>query len=330
MPNLQRRRALLAATLSLSVGLLAAPAVSAQNAATWPEKPLHLIVSTPPGGHLDAVSRLVAPRLAEILGQPVVVENRPGANGNIAGTIASRAEPDGYTFLAASADMVAANPSLYALEFDPVKDFTPITQWVALSMMVVARPDFPANDPASLIAHLKASEQPLSYGTPGVGSGPHIAAEVFQRETGIKLNHVPYKGLAAALTDLIGGHLDLVFDAGVSLPQVRDDKLKILAVVTRERLPEFPNIGTLGEAGVPGFDEDPSFVLLAPTGTPQEIIDRLQVESARILQEAPVQAQLAARNLRAIGNTPEQAQEVLQKEVARQSAVIREAGIRVE
>ncbi|MBP7566081.1 MAG: tripartite tricarboxylate transporter substrate binding protein [Burkholderiaceae bacterium] len=305
------------------------PAVWAQPA--WqPAQPLRLLVSFPTGGHLDVIARLIAPPLAEALGQPVVVENRPGANGNIAGSAAAKAAPDGLTWLATSADAVAVNPFLYRADFDPVKDLVPVTQLVSLSMMVVAAPSFPATDARSLIAHLKASPRPLSYATPGVGSGPHLAAELFQREAGVRLNHVPYKGLAAAITDLLGGHVDLVFDAGVGLPQVREGKLKLVTVVGRERLPEFPGVGTLAEAGVRGFESDATFVLLAPAGTPQAAIARVNAEVARALRTETVEAQLRTRNLRAIANSPAEAARALQADVQRQGRIIREAGIKVE
>jgi tripartite-type tricarboxylate transporter receptor subunit TctC len=219
-----RRRALLAMAVA---GLTAfgAPA-AAQDA--WPSKPIRLIVTFPPGGLLDVVSRMLAPKLSETLGQPVVVENRPGANGNIGGEMAAKSAPDGYTLLATSADMVAVNPYLYKMSFDPARDLDPITQMVKLSMMIVAAPQYPASDAKSLIAHLKAKPG-QSYGTPGTGSAPHLVAENFRMKAGVQINHVPYKGLASALADLMGGQIDLVFDAGVSLPNVRAGKLKLLA-----------------------------------------------------------------------------------------------------
>ncbi len=330
------RRHLLQASLALA-GAQALPSWAQSPAAqlaaapaTWrPAQPVRLLVSFPTGGHLDFIARAVAPQLSQALGQPVVVENRPGANGNVAGAVAARAAPDGLTLLATSADAVAVNPLLYPSDFDPVKDFVPVTQLVSLSMMIVASPGFPASDARSLVAHLQAAPKPLSYATPGIGSGPHLAAEQFQRETGVVLNHVPYKGLAAAIADLVGGHLDLVFDAGVGLPQVREGKLKLLSVIGRERLPEFPAIGTLTEGQIRGFDSDATFVLLAPAGTPAAIVDQLNGLVRAALQGQALQAQLAARNLRAIGNSPAQAAQALQVDIERQGRIIRAAGIRI-
>ena len=322
------RRELLAVAAAAAVG---ARAPLAYGQAAWqPKQPIRVLVSFPTGGHLDFIMRAIAPQMTEALGQPFLVENRPGANGNVAGSMAARAAPDGLTLLAASADTVAVNPHLYRADFDPVKDLEPITQLISLPLMIVAPAGFPASDASSLIAHLKASPRTLSYGTPGIGSSLHLVAEVFQRETGVKLNHVPYKGLAAAITDLQGGHVDLVFDAGVSLPQVREGKFKLLAVVGRRRLEEFPNVGTLTEAGLKGFERDASFVLMAPAGTPTPVIDRINGEVIRAMNSPGVQEQLRARNLRSIVNSPADARRALQAEIEQQGRVIREAGIKIE
>ena len=320
-----RRRALLAMAVA-GLAAFGAPA-AAQDA--WPSKPIRLIVTFPPGGLLDVVSRMLAPKLAETLGQPVVVENRPGANGNIGGEIAAKSAPDGYTLLATSADMVAVNPHLYKMGFDPARELDPITQLVRLSMMIVAAPQYPATDAKSLVAHLKARPG-QSYGTPGNGSAPHLIAETFRMETGAQINHVPYKGLAAALTDLMGGQIDLVFDAGVSLPNVRAGKLKLLAVASKSRLAEFPEVGTLGEAGIGGFDSDTTFVLMAPAGTPKAIVERVNAEVVSLLRSEAFTARLKTMNLAAVANSPDEARANLRADHLRLGEVIRKAGIRIE
>ena len=320
-----RRRALCALAFS-GLALLAGPA-AAQDA--WPNKPVRLIVTFPPGGLLDIVSRMLAPKLSETFGQQFVVENRPGANGNIGGELAAKSEADGYTLLATSADMVAVNPHLYKMSFDPAKDLSPITQLVKLSMMIVAAPGYPANDARSLVEHLKARPG-QSYGTPGNGSAPHLIAETFRLETGTHITHVPYKGLAAALTDLMGGQIDLVFDAGVSLPNVRAGKLKLLAVASKSRLAEFPDVATLGEAGIGGFDSDTTFVMMAPAGTPQAIIDKVNAEVVRQLRSPEFTERLAKMNLAAVANTPAEARANLEADHVRLGKVIREANIRIE
>ncbi len=320
-----RRRALLAMAVA---GLTAfgAPA-AAQDA--WPSKPIRLIVTFPPGGLLDVVSRMLAPKLSETLGQPVVVENRPGANGNIGGEMAAKSAPDGYTLLATSADMVAVNPYLYKMSFDPARDLDPITQMVKLSMMIVAAPQYPASDAKSLIAHLKAKPG-QSYGTPGTGSAPHLVAENFRMKAGVQINHVPYKGLASALADLMGGQIDLVFDAGVSLPNVRAGKLKLLAVAGSARLPEFPDVGTLAEAGLGGFDSDTTFVLMTPAGTPKPIVDRVNAEVVKLLRSDEFATRLRTMNLSAVANSPTEARTNLSDDHFRLGEVIKDAGVKLE
>lgn len=312
----------------LGAGLTAATGtVLAQGA--WPSRPIRLIVTFPPGGLLDVVSRLLATKLADIFGQQVVVENRPGANGNIGGEVAARAAPDGYTLLATSADMVAVNPHLYTMSFDPVKDLEPITQMVRLSMMIVARPQYPAQNAKELVAQLKAKPG-QTYGTPGNGSAPHLIAEAFKGATGVAITHVPYKGLGAALTDLMGGQLDLVFDAGVSLPQVRAGRLKLLAIAGKARLAEFPDVATLAESGIEGVDSDASFVMMAPTGTPKAVIDRVNAEVVKLLRSDEFTERLKPMNLSAVANTTAEARANLQADYRRQGKVIRDAGIKLE
>ncbi len=306
------------------------PVLSVAQQPWQPARPIHVLVSFPTGGHLDFIVRAIAPQLSEALGQPVVVDNRPGANGNVAGALAAKAAPDGLTLLATSADTVAVNPHLYRADFDAVKDLVPIAQLIGLPLMIVARADFPASDAKTLIAHLKSNPKTLGYATPGIGSSLHLVGEVFQREVGVKLNHVPYKGLAPAIADLLGGHVDLVFDAGVGLPQVREGRIKLLTVAARERLPEFPNVGTLREAGLAGFERDASFLLMAPAGTPAPIIERINAEVVRAMRADTIQAQLRARNLRSIANSVPDARRALQDEIEGQARVIREVGIRVE
>jgi tripartite-type tricarboxylate transporter receptor subunit TctC len=320
------RRHLIGALLCASLAAFSG-AATAQDA--WPSKPIRLIVTFPPGGLLDVVSRMLAPKLTETLGQQVVVENRPGANGNIGGELAARSAPDGYTLLATSADMVAVNPYLYKMSFDPAKDLEPITQMVRLSMMIVAGPQYPAQNAKELVAHLK-TRPGQSYGTPGKGSAPHLIGEAFRVETGVQINHVPYKGLAAALTDLMGGQIDLVVDAGVSLPNVRAGKLKLLAVAGKSRLAEFPDVPTLAESGIAGFDSDTTFVMMAPAGTPKPIVDRVNAEVVKLLRSDEFTERLKKMNLGAVANSPAEARANLQADHVRLGKVIREAGIKLE
>lgn len=324
-PTLLRRHALGAL---LCAGLAAFTGAAAAQEA-WPSKPIRLVVTFPPGGLLDVVSRMLAPKLSDALGQQVVVENRPGANGNIGGEVAARSTPDGYTLLATSADMVAVNPHLYKMGFDPAKDLEPITQLVRLSMMIVAQPQYPAGNAKELVAHLK-SKPGQTYGTPGNGSAPHLIGEAFRVETGVKISHVPYKGLALAINDLLGGQIDLVVDAGVSLPHLRTGKLKLLAVAGKSRLAEFPDVPTLAESGIAGFDSDTTFVMMAPAGTPKPIVDRVNAEVVKALRSDEFAARLKTMNLGAVANSPAEARANLQADHVRLGKVIREAGVKLE
>lgn len=315
-------RVLLCAGLSALGGV-----ATAQDA--WPSKPVRLVVTFPTGGLLDVVSRMLAPRLSEAFGQQFVVENRPGANGNIGGEIAAKSAPDGHTLLATSADMVVVNPHLYKMGFDPDRDLVPITQLVRLSMMFVARPEYPARDAKELVAYLR-SRPGQTYGTPGNGSAPHLVGEAFRVETGVQINHVPYKGLAPAISDLLGGQIDLVVDAGVSLPHLRSGKLKLLAVTGRSRLAEFPEVATLAESGIAGFDSDTTFVMMAPAGTPKAIVERVNAEVVRLLRSDEFTARLKTMSVGAVANSPAEARASLRADYVRLGKVIRDAGIRLE
>ena len=308
---------------------LAALAGTAVAQDAWPSRSIRLVVTFPPGGLLDVVSRMLAPKLSDALGQQVVVENRPGANGNIGGEVAARSAPDGYTLLATSADMVVVNPHLYRMGFDPAKDLEPITQLVRLSMMIVAGPQYPARDAKELVAYLK-SKPGQTYGTPGNGSAPHLIGEAFRVETGVQINHVPYKGLAPAISDLLGGQIDLVVDAGVSLPHLRTGKLKLLAVAGKSRLAEFPDVPTLAESGIAGFDSDTTFVMMAPAGTPRAIVERVNAEVVKLLRSDEFTARLKTMNLGAAANSPAEARANLQADYVRLGKVIRAAGIKLE
>lgn len=315
-------RILLCASL-LAVG----GAATAQDA--WPSKPVRLVVTFPPGGLLDVISRMLAPKLSEAFGQQFVVENRPGANGNIGGEFAAKSAADGYTLLATSADMVVVNPHLYKMSFDPARDLVPITQLVRLSMMFVARPEYPARDVKELVASLRAKPG-QTYGTPGNGSAPHLVGEAFRIETGVRINHVPYKGLALAINDLLGGQIDFVIDAGVSLPHLRSGKLKLLAVTGKSRLAEFPEVATLTESGIAGFDSDTTFVMMAPAGTPDAVVARVHAEVVRLLRSDEFTAKLKTLGLGAVANSPAEARANLQADYVRLGKVISDAGIKLE
>ncbi|MBP7567948.1 MAG: tripartite tricarboxylate transporter substrate binding protein [Burkholderiaceae bacterium] len=292
------RRSLLA--LALCAGLV--PAAMAQ---AWPSKPIKLVVNFPPGGAADQLARMVGQPLSEALGQPVVIENRGGAGGNIGGDAVAKSPADGYTLLMSSGGMVSINPYLYArMPFDPAKDIVPVASVARIAVYLVTKPDLPVNNVPEFVAHLKANPGKLSFGSPGNGSSPHLAAEMLKSMTGTFATHVPYRGGGPALQDLLGGQFDFWFDPGVGLPHVRTGKLKLLAVGSPKRSPLFPDVPTLDEAGLKGFDADSYFGLYAPAGTPAEVITRVNTEVNKILANASIKERIVALGGEAAPDTP--------------------------
>lgn len=286
-----QRRALLA--LALAAGAML-PAAQAQTAA-WPSKPVRVIVNFPPGGAADQLARAIGVPLAEALGQPVVVENRGGANGNIGGEAVAKAPNDGYTLLMSSGGMVSVNPHLYPkMSFDPAKDLMPVAAAARVLVFLEVKPTLPVNNVREFLAYLKANPGKLSFGTPGNGSSPHLAAEMMKAQTNTFAVHVPYRGAAPAMQDLLGGQLDFMFDPGIGLQHVKAGKLKLLAVGSAKRSPLFPDVPTLDEAGLKGFDADTWFGFYAPAGTPPAIVNRLNSEINKILGSQAVKDRILA------------------------------------
>lgn len=285
------RRAVLAAAAALSLAA-AAPAAWAQ---AWPAKPIRLVVNFPPGGAADQLARAVGVPLAEALGQPVVVENRAGANGNIGGEVVAKAPADGYTLLMSSGGMVSINPHLYPkMSFDPAKDLVPVAAAARVLVFLEVKPSVPVKDAKEFIAYLKANPGKLSFGSPGNGSSPHLAAEMMKAQTNVFAVHVPYRGAAPAMQDLLGGQLDFMFDPGIGLQHVRAGKLKLLAVGSPKRSPLFPDVPTLEEVGLRGFDADTWFGFYAPAGTPQAVVTRLNAEINKIVSSPAVRERIQA------------------------------------
>lgn len=278
------RRTFGVAAVALLVAALGSVAHSPARADTWPTKPVRLIVNFPAGGAADQIARAISQPLSEALGQPVVIDNRGGAGGNLGGDIAAKAPADGYTLLLSSGGMVSVNPHIYAkMPFDPVKDLIPVAAAARVLVFLEARADMPAKNIQEFMAYLKANPGKLSYGSPGNGSSPHLAGELFKDMAKLYAIHVPYRGAAPALQDLLGGQTDYMFDPGIGLNQVRAGKLKLLAVGSLKRSPLFPNVPTLDEVGLKGFDADTVFGVYAPAGTPPEIVNRLNSEINKIL-----------------------------------------------
>ena len=275
------RRAIGTALLAIAAGPALCLSAAAQS---WPTKPIKIVVNFPPGGAADQIARAIGVPLGEALGQPVVVENRGGANGNLGGEMVAKSPADGYTFLMSSGGMVSVNPHIYArMPFDPAKDLVPVASAARVLVFLVAKPNFPANNIQEFLAYVKANPGRLSYGSAGNGSSPHLAGEMMKSQAGLFAVHVPYRGAAPALQDVLAGQLDFYFDPGIGLGQVRAGKLKLLAVGSMKRSPLFPNVPTLDEAGLKGFDADSVFGFYAPAGTPAEVVNRLNREINRIL-----------------------------------------------
>lgn len=319
-----RRHALLAALLAALV-----PAATLAHGA-FPSKPLRMIVSFPPGGAADQIARAVSQPLQDMLGQPVVVENRAGANGNIAADFVAKQPADGHTLLMSSGGTVSINPHLYAkMPFDPVKDLTPVAAAARVLVFLEVNPArLPVNTVGEFIEHLRKNPGKLTFGSPGNGSSPHLAAEMLKAQAGVFATHIPYRGAAPAMQDLLGGQVDFMFDPGIGLQHVKAGKLKLLAVGSPQRSPQFPDVPTLDEAGLKGFDADTWFGFYAPAGTPEPVVARLNADINRILASPAFQERMAAIGAVPVAMSPQQFARRAQADSERFGALIRQRGIR--
>ena len=264
-------------------------------AETYPAKPIKVIVNFPAGGAADQIARAVTVPLQAALGQPVVVENRGGAGGNIGGEAVAKSPADGYTLLMSSGGMVSVNPHIYPkMPFDPVKDLMPVAAAARVLVFLEVRPTLPVHTVQEFMAYLKANPGKLSFGTPGNGSSPHLAAEMLKAQANVFAVHVPYRGAAPAMQDLLGGQVDFMFDPGIGLQHVRANKLRLLAVGSAKRSPLFPDVPTLEEVGLKGFDADTWFGFYAPAGTPAEVVTRLNREINKVLATPAVKERITA------------------------------------
>jgi tripartite-type tricarboxylate transporter receptor subunit TctC len=311
--------------LLLALALFANP-LFAQN---YPTRPVKLMVGVPPGGPTDTVARAIAPDLSEALGQPVVVENRPGASAVIATDAVAKSAPDGYT-LAFIYITHATNATLMEkLPYDTLRDFAPVSLVGWQSMVLLAHPSFKPNTVQEVIALAKAQPGKVDYGASDSGSAPHLAGELFKMMGGIDLTPVHYKGTAPALTDLLAGHIPLMFVSNVSaLPHVKSGKLKAIAVTGRARAAVAPDIPTVAESGLPGYEVYGWYGVAAPAHTPRPIIDRLQGEIAKIARDPKMKARLAGQGLELVGNTPGEFDAFIRAEVAKWAEVLARAGLK--
>ncbi|HET8698005.1 MAG TPA: tripartite tricarboxylate transporter substrate binding protein [Gammaproteobacteria bacterium] len=319
------------ASLAVIIAAVCIAAYAAGTAAQgYPAKPIRVIVPSGAGGSVDTLARLTAQKLTSSLGQQVIVENRSGSGGVIGSEIAARAAPDGYTLLMAYGSHVI-NPTLYPrLPYDTVKDFVPITQVAVQPLLVNVHPALPVKSVKALIALAKARPGQLLYGSAGAGSGGHLATEIFAMMAGVKMIHVPYKGSAAAMFDVVAGNTQLmILTLITSLPQVRAGKLRAIGISSAKRSPIVPDVPAVAET-IPGYDVEVSYFLLAPAGTPRDIIARLHTEAARALHQPDIVERLARDGARPVGNTPEETARYIDAEIVKWGKAVNASGAKAQ
>lgn len=327
-------------TLALSAALVVAmagpqlaqaQAQASASASAWPTKPIRLVVPYPPGGPTDVLLRIVAGQLAERLGQPVVIDNKPGASGMVGADQVAKAPADGYTLLG-NASIHVINPSLYAKPpYDAIKDFAPISLVAEVPLVLVVSPALGAGTVKDVIALAKAKPGGLAFASSGNAAAPHLAGEAFKHAAGVELLHVPYKGSGPALTDLMGGQVQLMFDSmPSSMPFIQAGKLRALAVTTTRRSTALPQVPTLAEAGLPGFDISTWYGLWAPAGTPREVVARLGSEVAAIVRQPAIRDRLLALGAEPVGNTPEEFAAFNRSELAKWARIVKQSGAKVD
>jgi tripartite-type tricarboxylate transporter receptor subunit TctC len=322
-------RRVAAAALALAA-LVAAAGTAAQ--ATFPSHGARLVVPFPPGGPLDAVGRAIAQKLTEAWGQSVVVDNRPGAGGNIGADLVAKSAPDGYTIVMGALSTHAVNPSLYpSMPYDAVKDFAPITLVAVTPNVLVVNPSLPVNSVQELVAYAKARPGKLSFGSGSNGSAGHLAGELFKVDAGIDMVHIPFKGGAPATQALLAGDTQLMFDnLANAMPQVKAGKLRALAVTTAERSKLAPDLPTMAEAGLKGFDISTWFGLLAPAGTPPDVIARWNADVTRILAAPDMRERLAAQGAESAPTTPAAFGAFIRAELAKYAHIVKASGAKVD
>ena len=324
-------RASFIAALSL-LSLTAAPVLAAETAQQFPSRPMKIIVPYSPGGTTDLLARLVGKYLSDNLKQPVIVENKPGVNGMLGADLVAKAPPDGYTLGIASPGSHAANASLYAkVTYDTIKDFTPVTLAVSAPLLLVAHPSLGVKNVKELIALAKAKPNSISYASGGSGSSQHLAMEQFNAAAGLQMTHVAYKGSAASYIDLIGGQVTLEFDVlPTSMPHTKSGKLLALAVASSARVPQLPNVPTVSESGLPGFESTSWYGFVAPANLPKDLLAKLNAEIVNALKSPSIAEALDKAGVVVVASTPEQFATHIKDEVAKAGKLIRAANIKAD
>jgi tripartite-type tricarboxylate transporter receptor subunit TctC len=318
-------------SLLAAVAIATAALCGTAHAQNYPSKPVTIVVPFSPGGATDIMARTLAEPLGKRLGQPVIVENRTGAGTMIASEHVSKATPDGHTLLLAASSLGIA-PSLYSkVNYDPVKDFTPISLVASVVHVLSVHPSVPAKNVSELIAWVKANPTKANYGSVGAGTSTHLESELFATMAGVKMQHIPYKGSAPALMDLVGGNLPIMFDAYASSgPFIRENKIRLLAVTTAQRSKLLPDVPTVAESGLPGYEAMPWLGLVAPAGTPNAVVNKVHAELMEVLKDAAVQEKFRSLGLDIIGNKPAEFSDFIKKDIVKWAKVVKDSGAKAD
>jgi tripartite-type tricarboxylate transporter receptor subunit TctC len=314
------------------VSLVFMAATTSAPAQQYPTKAVRLIVGFPAGGTSDIMARLTGQKLSEAWGQTFIIDNRPGAGGNIGTELVAKAAPDGYTLLVSPGSTLTSNPAVYSkVPFDTVRDFAPVTMIAGVPNALVVHPSVPASNVKELIALAKSRPGQLAYASTGAGQSTHLSAELLKTSAGINMIHVPYKGSAPALTDIVAGQVSVMFDNLPSvLPFIKSGRLKPLAVSSAARSRALPEVPTVAESALPGFDVTVWFAVLAPAATPREIVNRLNAEVVKAVKTQDMRERLAQQGAEAIGNTPEDFAAIIKRDLAKWAKVVKDANIKLD
>ena len=318
-------------SIRLAVGFFLAVMTSMLWAQSWPTKPVRMIIAFPPGGPTDLVSRVLAQKLSEQLGQQVIVDNKPGAGGNIAAELAARAAPDGYTIFYNTSAIVIGPALDGKVNYDTLKDFTPVLLTASVPMVLVVNPQLPARSVKEFVDLAKTRSGALNYSSSGTGTITHLASAMMSTQTGIQTQHIPYKGSAPGLVDLASGQTQFMIDTiNTVLPYVRDNRLRGLAVTSAKRSPLLPDLPTLAEAGISGFEAAAWQGIVVPTGTPNEIVQKLNAEVNKALTHPDIRSRLAAQGADILGGTPAEYATYLRSEMPRWAKAVKDSGAKAE
>ena len=301
-----------------------------QSTTPYPAKPIRLIVPFAPGGGTDILARSLGQLLGSSLGQQVIVDNRPGAGGVLGAELTAKSAPDGYTIMMVSSSY-SVNPALYKLSFDPIKDLTPISQVASVPFVLVAHPSVPINNLRELIALAKAKPGQLNFASSGLGSSPHLAGEYFNMRAGTQIKHIPYKGGGPAIADVMGGHVQFLFSTVVQgIPHIKSESLKAIAIGSLKRSAALPDVPTIAESGIPGYDVTNWFGILGPRDMPRQIVEKLSTEIAKHLRNPEFMAKLAAEGAEPVGSTPAEFAQLISSEIEKYGRIVKETQIKVD